>query len=204
MGRVYLVSDDGEIARRRRERPGLIEAWPDLYLGDLFWLGDDEARRVAYSAERREPAPGALYWVGEASKVALDRAGPPLAWDLAIEETSVPIYYGPGLTETESLPAEDSVRARVLSAHGIAAIWTTYDASGTRVEHRPTSPLDPIFPLRRPGGKTVHLFLALTTKAEAIGVMAGGPSPEPGASAWAEKLPAEDFADLIRRHAARP
>src|SRR2546430_1646325 len=144
MGRVYLVSDDGEIARRRRESPGqLIEAWPDLYLGDLLWLGDDEARRVAYAAERREPAAGALYWIGEASKAALDRAGTPLAWDLAIEETSVPIYYGPGLRDTESLPAEDSVRARVLSAHGIAAVWATYDASGARVEHQPSSPLDP-------------------------------------------------------------
>lgn len=197
MGRVYLVSDDGEIARRRRERPGLlIEAWPDLYLGDLFWLGDDEARRVAYSAEHRVAPPGALYWIGETSKVALDQAGPPLAWDLAIEETSVPIYYGPGLTETESLPAEDSVRARVLSAHGIAAIWNTFDGSGARVEHQPTSPLDPVFHLRRPGGRTVHLFRTLTTRAEAVEVTGG--------SDWAQKLPAEDFLDLVRHHATQP
>ena len=199
MGRVYLVSDDGEIARRRRELSGLfIEAWPDLFRGDLFWLGDEEARRAAYSVERREPLPGALYWVGEGSKAALDRAGQSLAWDLAIEETSVPIYYGPGLTENESLPAEDSVRARVLSAHGIAAIWTTYDASGARVEHRPTSPLDPLFHLRRPGGTTVHLFRTLTTRAEAVKVAVAG------AADWAEKLPAEDFANLVRRHATRP
>jgi hypothetical protein len=205
MGRVYLVSDDGEIARRRRELPGrLIEAWPDLYLGDLFWLGDDEARRAAYSVEHREPRPGTLYWIGEASKAALDRVGRPLVWDLAIEEISVPIYYGPGLTDTESLPAEDSVRARVLSAHGIAAIWTTFDASGARVEHRPTSPLDPLFHLRRPGGTTVHLFRTLTTRAEAVNVTATGPRPEPGASEWAQKLPAEDFADLIGRYAAQP
>jgi len=196
MGRVYLVSDDGEIARRRRELSSLfIEAWPDLFRGDLFWLGDDEARRAAYAVERRESLPGALYWVGEASKAALDRAGQPLGWDLAIDETSVPIYYGPGLRETESLPAEDSLRARVLSAHGIAAIWATYDASGARVEHRPTSPLDPIFHLRRPGGTAIHLFRTLTTRAEAV--TAGG-------SEWAEKLPAEDFADLVSRFATRP
>jgi hypothetical protein len=205
MGRVYLVSDDGEIARRRRELPGLlIEAWPDLYRGDLFWMGDDEARRAAYAVEHREPLPGALYWIGEASKAALDRVGSPLPWDLAVEETSVPIYYGPGLTDTESLPAEDSVRARVLSAHGIAAIWTTYDASGARVEHRPTSPLDPIFHLRRPGGASLHLFRTLTTRTEAVDVTAAGRLHHPGASDWAEKLPAEDFADLIRRHAAPP
>ena len=165
MGRVYLVSDHGEIARRRRERPGLlIEAWPDLYLGDLFWLGDDETRRAAYVVEHREPPPGVLYWIGEATKAALAGAGEVLAWDLAIAETSVPIYYGPRLTDTESLPAEDSVRARVLSAHAIAATWTTYDVSGIRVEHQPTSPLDPTFHLRRPGGKTVHLFRTLDRK----------------------------------------
>jgi hypothetical protein len=205
VGRVYLVSDHGEIARRRRALPGrLIEVWPDLYLGDLFWLGDDEARRAAYAVEHRQSGPDALYWVGEASKAALDEVGRPLAWDLAIEETSVPIYYGPGLTDTESLPSEDSVRARVLSAHGIAAIWATYDASGTRVEHHPTSPLDPIFHLRRPGGKIVHLFRALTTRAEAINVMVAGPSREPGASDWAQHLVAEDFEDLVRRHAMQP
>lgn len=205
MGRVYLVSDRGEIARRRRELPGrLIEAWPDLYLGDLFWLGDDDARRAAYAAEHREPAPGALYWIGEAGKAALDGVGQPLAWDLAIEERSVPIFYGSGLTDIESLPAEDSVRARVLSAHGIAAIWTTYDASGVRVDHQPASPLDPIFHLRRPGGQTVHLFRTLTSRAEAVAVMAAGRSHDPGAHEWAEKLPAEDFADLVQFHATRP
>ena len=205
MGRVYLVSDDGEIARRRRELSGLfIEAWPDLFRGDLFWLGDDEARRAAYAVEHRAPLAGALYWIGEGSKVALDRVGSPLPWDLAMEENLVPIYYGPGLIEPESLPAEESVRARVLSAHGIAAIWTTYDVSGVRVEHRPTSPLDPIFHLRRPGGTTVHLFRTLTTRAEAVNVTAAGPLKEPGASDWAEKIPAEDFEALIRCHAIPP
>ena len=201
MGRVYLVSDHGEIARRRRELPGvLIEAWPDLYLGDLFWLGDDEARRAAYAAEHREPGPEALYWIGEASKAALDRVGGAVSWELAIEETSVPIYYGPGLTDTESLPAEDSLRARVLSAHAIAAIWTTYDASGVRVEHRPASPLDPTFHLRRPGGKTAHLFRALTTRAEAVAVMMAHRGRDPQAGDWAETLPAEDFAELVQHH----
>jgi hypothetical protein len=205
MGRVYLVSDHEEIVRRRRARPDvLIETWPDLYLGDVFWLGDDEARRVAYAAEHRTASPGALYWIGETSKAALDDVGPPLAWDLAVEEATVPIYYGPRLTDTASLPAEDSVRARVLSAHGIAALWMTYDGFGLRVEHQPSSPLDPQFYLRRPGGKSVHLFRALTTRAEAVTVMAGRSATDADAFDWAEKLPAEDFSDLVERHATRP
>ena len=205
MGRVYLVSDRGEIARRRRELKGiLIETWPDLYLGDLFWLGDDEARRAAYVAEDRERSSEALYWIGEASKSALDRVGGPLALELAVDETLVPIYYGPRLTDTASLPAEDSVRARVLSAHAIAAIWSTYDASGVRVEYQPTSPLDPSFYLRRPGGKIVHLFRALTSRAEALAAMVARPPRDPEAVGWATKLPTEDFADLVQRHATRP
>lgn len=203
MDRIYLVSDRVEIDRRRRELPGvLIEVWPDLHVGDLFWLGDDEARRVAYAADRRESAPGGLFWIGEASKAALEGVGRPLAWDLAIEEEAVPIYYGPRLTDTESLPRPDSVRARVLSAHAIAAVWSTYDALGVRVEHQPQSPLEPSFFLRRPGGKTVHVFRALSTRAEAITVMAAYASSDPQATDWAQTLPAQDFAELVQRHAA--
>lgn len=45
MGRIYLVGDRAEIDRRRQARRGvLIEVWPDLHAGDLFWLGDDEAQ----------------------------------------------------------------------------------------------------------------------------------------------------------------
>jgi hypothetical protein len=199
MARVYLVSDQAEIDRRRRARPGvLIEAWPDLHVGDLFWLGDDETRRVAYTADRQDRSARGLFWIGEASKAALDGIGEPIAWDLAIDEALVPIYYGRQLTDTESLPREDSLRARVLSAHAIAAVWATYDASGARVEYRPESPIDPTFYLRRPGGKTLHLFRALRTKAEAMIVMAELVSRDPEATTWAEHLPAQDFADLVK------
>ena len=202
MGRIYLVSDRAELDRRRRELPGvLIEVWPDLHAGDLFWLGDDETRRVAYASDRRERTPGGLFWIGEASKAVLDGVGGPLAWDLAIDAAAVPIYYGRQLTDTESLPREDSVRARVLSVHAIAAVWATFDGFGARVEHHPPSPLDPSFYLRRPGGKTVHLFRALRTKAEAMTVMAERASHDPEATGWAETLPALDFPDLLQRHA---
>src|SRR5439155_550529 len=84
---------------------------------------------------------------------ALDGVDDPLAWDLAIDEALVPIHYGSRLRDADSLPREESVRARVLSARAIAAVWTTYDSLGVRVDHEPQSPLDPRFYLRRPGGK---------------------------------------------------
>jgi hypothetical protein len=202
MGRIYLVRDSGEIGRRRRALPGvLIEAWPDLHVEELFWLGDDETRRVAYASDRREPSASGLFWIGETSKAALDEAGNALAWELAIDEAAVSIYYGPQVTDTDSLPREESVRARVLSTHAIAAVWATRDRSGARVEHPPPSPLDPAFYLRRPGGKTLHLFHALRTKAEATALMAERAPYDPEASGWAEALPARDFPDLLHRHA---
>ena len=68
----------------------------------------------------------------------------------------------------------------------------------------PASPLDPSFYLRRPGGKIVHLFRALATRVEAVTVLAARASADPEAVNWAEKLPAEDFVDLVQRLAAHP
>ena len=205
MGRIYLVSDRAEIERRRRALPGvLIEVWPDLHAGDLFWMGDDEARRAAYTSEGAGPPAGGLFWIGETSKAALDGAGAPLAWDLAVDESAVPIYYGPAVRDAESLPREDSVRARVISAHAIAVAWATYDLSGARAEHRPQSPLDSLFYLRRPGGKTAHLFHAFATRPEAVMAMAERAAADATAIAWAESLGAQDFSDLLRRHAIAP
>src|SRR4030095_6297170 len=52
-------------------------------------------------------------------------------------------YYGPRLQDVESLPLEDSLRARVLSAHGIAAAWITYDQFRARTVYEPTAPAAP-------------------------------------------------------------
>lgn len=203
MGRVYLVTDFAEIERRRQALPGaLIEVWPDLH-GDLFWLGDEERRRQAYTAATRAGRPDGLYWIGETSKAALDAVGGgPLAWARAIDESLVPVYYGPWLADADSLPQDDSLRARALSAHAIAVAWSTYDRNGRRIEHRPASPLDATFYLRRPKGKALHLFHAFRTQAEATAAMADRTADDPGACAWAASLPVPDFPALM--HLASP
>ena len=203
MGRIYLVADRAEIERRREALPGvLIEVWPDLHAGDLFWLGDDDRRREAYTAAQREPPPEGLYWIGETSKAALVAAGGPLDWLLAVDESLVPVYYGPRLADADSLPSEDSLRARALSGRSIAIAWSTFDRFGRRVEHRPASPLDPTFYLRRPKGRTLHLFQGFRTKAEAVAEMAERKEDDPEACAWAESLPVQDFPALMKRAAS--
>ena len=201
MGHVYLCTDFAEIDRRRRALPGaLIEVWPDLHSGDLFWLGDEERRRQAYTADVRDVRPGGAYWIGETSKAALDVAGGgPLAWALAIDELLVPVYYGPWLADADSLPQEESLRARALSAHAIAIAWSTYDRAGRRIEHRPASPLDATFHLRRPKGRALHLFHAFRTQAEAMAAMGDRMADDPEAGAWAESLPVPDFPALMKR-----
>jgi hypothetical protein len=180
VSRVHLLADASEVARRRKQAPPgrLLEAWPDLYVAGRAWVGED-------------------------ARLRLEEAGGPLAVALSVEAAAVPIYYGPRLQDMESLPLEDSLRARVLSAHGIAAAWITYDQFGQRTVYEPTGPADPIFYLRRPAGTAAHIWRLFRTKQEARVYMAEYYGRDSEGRDWAETLPAETFEDLLARHAQR-
>jgi len=180
MTRVHLLDDASDVARRRKLTPPgtLVEAWPDLYTAGRAW-------------------------VGEEMHLLLEAAGGPLAPSVSVEAGAVPIYYGPRLQDVESLPREDSLRARVLSAHGIAVAWITYDQFGQRTVYEPTGPADPIFYLRRPGGAAAHVWRLFRTKQEARVYMAEHYGRDSEGRDWAAALPAETFEDLLARHAHR-
>ncbi len=180
MSRLFLLTDAAEIARRRRQVPPgqMLEAWPDLHT----------------SGE---------YWVGETAKALLDAAGGPFPARLIADAARVPIYYGPRLRDIESLPTEESLRARVLSAHGIGAAWITLDAAGERVTYEPASPEDPAFFLRRPGGGSVHLWRLFHRRVEAETYMREYYGRDEEAVAWARALPAAGWDDFIERHTTR-
>jgi hypothetical protein len=177
MGRLYLMPDAGEIARRRTLLPAgrLVEAWPDVRVGGQVWMG-------------------------ETSKALLDEIGPPLPVTLSLDEGLVAIYYGPRLRDLESLPFEESLRPRVLSAHGIAVAWITLDQTGVRIVHEPQGPEDPVFFLRRPGGTTAHIWRLFSARREALGFMTEHFGLE--GQEWAAGLPVESFEELLDRHAA--
>lgn len=177
MSLLHLLGDGEEIARRRGLAPKdrFIETWADLHIRGLFWLGD-------------------------ASKAILDGLGPAMAAHLSIPTEAVPIYYGPKLCDLESLPGEESLRGRVLSAHGIAAAWITLDRSGERVSHSPTSPLDPIFHLRRIGGGAGHLWRLFTSRQDAASYLAEHYGRDSEAVEWADALAIEDFEALLARY----
>lgn len=178
MARVHLVADAAEIARRRRLVPPghFVEAWPDLYRAGEFWLG-------------------------ETSKVALDGDGAPLGVKLSLDGSAVAIYYGPRLQDVESLPLEESLRARVLSARGIAAAWITFDQFGERTVYEPTGPTDPIFYLRRPAGHAAHIWRLFRSGREARAYMAEFYGKDSEGREWADALGAETFEELLSRHA---
>ena len=180
MSRIYLLHDGDEIVRRRARVPrgSVVEAWADLALGR------------------------GAFWVGEESKTLLDAAGEePMPAQLAIPAEAVPIFYGPALCDLESLPREESLRARVLSAHGVAAAWITLDGRGQRTTHEPAGPGDPIFHLRRPGGGAGHVWRLFHGKPEAIDWMTGAHGADSEGAEWARALPADDFDGLLARHA---
>ena len=177
MAKLYLVADGGEIARRRPLLPAgtLVEAWPDL-------------------AARGE------FWVGETAKVLLDGAGAPLRVKIELDGTAVPVYYGPQLCDIDSLPAEESLQTRVLSGRGIAAAWITLNRFGERTRYEPTSPTDPVFYLRRPGGHAGHVWRLFRSRREASVYMAEYFGDDPEGREWAARL-ADTWDELIERHA---
>lgn len=174
MSHVYLVRDEGEIARRRGRLPAglFLEAWSDVEVPGHVWL----------TAE---------------AKALLDGAGEPLPAVLAVDATPVRIYYGPRLTGREGLPKEDSLRVRIVSAHGIAAAWVTLDQFGERTGYQPGGPGDPIFPLRRPRTPTSHLWRLFVTRDDARVYLREFYRTDPEALAWADQLPVASYADLV-------
>lgn len=205
MARLFLVTDRSEIDRRRRLLdPGeVVEVWEALHAPDVAWLGDPELRRIAYQRAGAAPTPG-LFWLGESAKAALDRVGPPLPHLLAIPGEIIPVYYGPWLRDTESLPEEESLKARVLSGRGIGVAWATYDHAGARLEYQPADPLDPVFYLRRARAKAVHAWRLFRSRQEAVQYATEMLKGDEDAARWAETVPAQDFDDLVRRFGLSP
>ena len=180
MSRLYFLTDGGEMVRRRSQVPkgSVVEAWPDMAVG------------------------GGTFWVGEESKALLDGAGEtPMAAKLTLPADAVRIFYGPQLCDIESLPREESLRARVLSAHGVAVAWVTLNPMGERASHEPKSLDEPVFHLRRPGGGSGHLWRLFRTKAEAVTWMERAYGTESEGADWARALTADDFDALLKRHA---
>jgi hypothetical protein len=180
VSRLYLTAARDELARRRglAQKGQVVEAWPDHTDGNALWIGGE-------------------------TKALLDALGEPLATELALPAASLPVYYGPQLSDVESLPREESLKTRVLSAHGIAVAWITLDRFGQRASYEPASPADPVFHLRRVGGGAGHLWRLFRTRDEAVAYMREAYGADSEGAEWARALAVADFEELLKRYAER-
>lgn len=176
MSRLYLVPDGAEVVRRRKLLAAgtLVEAWPDLEVAGHLWLGSD-------------------------TKALLDAVGDALPVRLSLEARHVPIYYGPRLADLEALPTEESLRARVVSAHGISVAWVTVDRFGQRTGYQPQGPSDPTFSLRRPRTTVSHLWRMFGTRIDACAYLREFYGNDPEAQEWAASIAVASYAELIER-----
>jgi hypothetical protein len=181
VSRLYLTTAKDEIVRRRARVPRgrIVEAWPDLDDPDAFWIGDE-------------------------TRALLESVGEPIAVALALPAESIAVYYGPQLSDLESLPREESLKARVLSARGIGVAWITLDRFGQRASYEPQSPNDPVFHLRRVGGGAGHLWRLFRTRDEAVAYMGEAYGRDSEGAEWAGGLAVADFEELLKRYAERP
>lgn len=177
---LYLVEGKDEVLRRRALVPAgqVVEAWADHELAGAFWLGEE-------------------------SKRLLDAAGAPLSARLTLADDTVPVFYGPRLCDIDSLPREESVRTRALSAHAVAVAWITLDRFGERTTYQPGTMNDPVFYLRRVGGGASHVWRVFRTRAEAMTYLSETYGAESEAVAWAKALPVETFDELVKRYGRR-
>jgi hypothetical protein len=177
---LHLVEGKDEVLRRRALVPPgqVVEAWADHHVADAFWLGEE-------------------------SKRLLDAAGAPLRAALTLPDDSVPVYYGSHLCDIDSLPREESVRTRALSAHAIAVAWITLDRFGERTTYQPSAMDDPVFYLRRVGGGASHVWRVFRTRTEAVTYVTEAYGAGSEAVEWAKGLPVETFDELIKRYGRR-
>jgi len=174
---LYLVEGKDEVLRRRARVPAgqVVEAW----------------------ADHRHPG---AFWLGEEGKRLLDAVDAPLPALLTLPDDSVPIFYGPRLCDLDSLPREESVRTRALSAGAIAVAWITLDRFGERTSYQPATMDDPVFYLRRVGGGFSHVWRVFRTRAEAVIYLTEAYGAGTDGVEWARGLPVETFDELVTRY----
>lgn len=180
MSWIYRVDDGPGLRQRQRALPSgtVAEVWPDVF------------------------TPG-MFWISEATKHVLEKAGGPLRSSVLVESSCILIFHPDEPRDPASLPLEESVRVRVLAGHGIAATWYgTTGHPGIRPLPEPATPEDAFFYLMRVGSHTNHVWRLFRTREEAVEFMGRTFPHDPRASAWAKSLPVARYLDLLRADAA--
>lgn len=166
----------GELWQRLRQvlKGRYVEIWSDVFEPGIFWIAD-EARQ------------------------ALEEVRIPFTVLAQIPAECVTVYYARHLQpDPESLPDEDSVKARVLAGHGIGAVLFFIGDGAQMPPEEPTDPKDALFYLSKPGAGYYYLWRLFRSKEDAEHYVAQKFADDDAAKRWAASIPVVAYGELLQ------
>lgn len=141
-----------------------------------------------------------IFWVAEEARQALEEVGIAFAVLAEIPSDRIRVYHARHLhPDPESLPTEESIRARVLAGHGIGAVLV-FIGDGTQVPpEEPAGLTDALFYLSKPGAGYYYLWRLFRSKEEAEQYVARMLRDDEDAKRWTASIPVTAYGDLLQR-----
>jgi len=169
-----------------------------LGLGDL-WRQLRQALKGRYVEIWSDVFEEHVFWVADEAKRALEEVKVPFTVTAQIPADRVKVYYARHLQpDGESLPNEDSVKARVLAGHGVGAVLFFIGDGQTMPPDEPTDPKDALFYLSKPGAKYYYLWRLFRSKEDAEGYAAQKFKGDEHARGWAASIPVLAYGELLQ------
>lgn len=159
---------------RERLKGRYVEIWADVFEEGIFWVGDEakavlEEVKVAFRVLNRIPA--GRITIFHAARLAPD---------------------------PESLPNEQSVRARTLAGHGLGAVLVFVGDGQQMPPEEPSSPKDALFSLSKPGANQYYLWRLFRSKEDAEHYVSQKLKDDEGAKGWVASIPVAAYGELLQ------
>ena len=169
-----------------------------LGLGDL-WRQLRQVLKGRYVEIWSDVFEEGIFWVADEARKALEEVKVPFKIIGQIPADRVRVYYAPHLQpDPESLPNEDSVKARVLAGHGVGAVLFFIGDGQTMPPEEPTDPKDALFYLSKPGAKYYYLWRLFRSREDAEGYVVQQFKDDEPARAWAASIPVLAYGELLQ------
>lgn len=170
-----------------------------LGLGDLWQTLRQvlQGRYVEIWSDVFEPG---IFWVADEARQALEEVGITFTVLAQIPNERIAVYYARHLQpDLESMPGENSVKARVLAGHGIGAVLFFIGDRRQMPPEEPTDPKDTVFYLSKPGAGYYYLWRLFRSKEDAEYYVAQKLKDDEDAKRWAASIPVMAYAELLQK-----
>ena len=170
-----------------------------LGLGDL-WRQLRQVLKGRYVEIWSDVFEEGVFWVADEARIALEEVKIPFKVTGQIPSDRVTVYYARHLQpDPQSLPNEDSVKARVLAGHGIGAVLFFIGDGQTMPPEEPTDPKDALFYLSKPGAKYYYLWRLFRSREDAEGYVVQKFKDDEEAKAWVASIPVLCYKELLEK-----